>query len=112
MTIAAAVFFPVTYFAYPWTHVALVPLWTIFVAASSLYLIGSIRESGRVVVARETAGSVLHSRRPSASSQGLAPSGAGDSGGRDVEVGKPSPALVRSQAPARREVGSSAARRD
>jgi hypothetical protein len=53
MTVASALLFPVTFFVYPWTHVALVPLWTVFLAASGLYLVGSIREPERVAPAQE-----------------------------------------------------------
>lgn len=48
MAIAAAVFFPITYFIYPWTHHALEPLWIVFVAASALYVAGSLAGHGPV----------------------------------------------------------------
>lgn len=119
MTVASALFFPVTYFVYPWTHVAVVPLWTVFVAASVLYLVGSIRESERVAPAPETEISVRRIRRESAPrerivgsgvsladgqsaaayTQGLAPSRAGDSHDCDVEVGEPSLVPLRSRVP-------------
>jgi hypothetical protein len=104
MTVASALLFPVTFLVYPWTHVAVVPLWTVFLAASGLYLLGSIREGERVAPAEETerpvrrigrqwpprrriAGSglpVAAGQAVAAWPQGLAPSVA--DGSRDVDV--------------------------